>query len=321
MAQYTFTAFNYVGGPGAVGKPFDVIITDDDDTMDWMGQDTGTGETIEINGTTYDLAGTGTKIISFTTTDGEEVEEEFVYSIIPNYGHILIPLDEDSQFSADCEISHNSGWEDKGVEYQDIPCFASGSLIYTPNGQHPVESLMIGDMVTTMDNGPQKVLWVGTSPIDMVHQIMHPKTRPITFPVGSTGSNQQVAPLSVSSPHRMLLCGADVEMWHGENQAFAPASALIGQNGIHRAAPHPNLTYHHILLPQHEIIFANGVASESFFPGGQALHALGKSARTSLFKAYPNLAADPSLYGKTARLCLTKHEAQALQIAGKYANA
>ncbi len=319
MTQYTVTAFNYVGGPDVVGDSFDVTITDDDDTTDWMGQDTGTGETIEIGGTTYALQGTGVKLISFTTADGEEVEEEFIYSIIPEYGHILIPLDEDSQFSADCEISHNSGWLDQAVEYNDIPCFTSGSLIDTPNGPRLVESLKVGDMITTMDNGPQKVLWVGDSPVEYSAQILHPKLRPVVIPAGALGPNEPTRNIAISSPHRILIKNRHLMLHHGVEQAFAPANTLLGLNGIHRDMPRQNLSYHHILLPKHEVICANGLLSESFFPGATPLHNMGPAARKSLFSAFPKLAADPTSYGATARMCLNKSESRALQIAAQHA--
>ncbi|WP_425435155.1 Hint domain-containing protein [Litoreibacter ascidiaceicola] len=38
------------------------------------------------------------------------------------------------------------------------------------------------------------------------------------------------------------------------------------------------LTYVHLLLPRHEIIYANGVATESFYPGPQSIQTLAPSA-------------------------------------------
>ena len=36
-------------------------------------------------------------------------------------------------------------------------CFALGTWITTPNGQVPIEELAAGDMVVTMDHGPQPI--------------------------------------------------------------------------------------------------------------------------------------------------------------------
>ena len=40
-------------------------------------------------------------------------------------------------------------------------CFALGTWITTPNGQIPIEELAAGDMVVTMDHGPQPIRWIG----------------------------------------------------------------------------------------------------------------------------------------------------------------
>lgn len=40
-------------------------------------------------------------------------------------------------------------------------CFAAGSLIDTPQGARPVEALRQGDLVDTLDHGPQPILWTG----------------------------------------------------------------------------------------------------------------------------------------------------------------
>ncbi len=39
--------------------------------------------------------------------------------------------------------------------------FALGTWITTPNGQIPIEELAAGDMVVTMDHGPQPIRWIG----------------------------------------------------------------------------------------------------------------------------------------------------------------
>lgn len=40
-------------------------------------------------------------------------------------------------------------------------CFAAGTLIATPGGDRPVEGLLPGDSVTTLDHGPQPLRWIG----------------------------------------------------------------------------------------------------------------------------------------------------------------
>ena len=66
------------------------------------------------------------------------------------------------------------------------------------------------------------------------------------------------------------------------------------------------VTYHHLLLPRHALIFANGALSESLYPGRFALSGFDDAAKAELFDLFPAFAdvltdADPSaLYGATA---------------------
>ncbi|PWE51378.1 hypothetical protein DEM26_04235 [Thioclava sp. NG1] len=39
------------------------------------------------------------------------------------------------------------------------PCVTKGTRLATPRGPRRVESLQPGDLVTTLDDGPQPVLW------------------------------------------------------------------------------------------------------------------------------------------------------------------
>ncbi|MTH78990.1 Hint domain-containing protein [Paracoccus aestuariivivens] len=42
-------------------------------------------------------------------------------------------------------------------------CYLTGTLIATPEGERPVETLRVCDLVLTRDHGPQPVLWRGSS--------------------------------------------------------------------------------------------------------------------------------------------------------------
>jgi len=63
------------------------------------------------------------------------------------------------------------------------------------------------------------------------------------------------------------------------------------------------ITYHHILFEAHQIIFAQGAPTESFYPGRQALGALAPEMRAEIGALVPDLlrmGADTA-YGTTAR--------------------
>lgn len=77
---------------------------------------------------------------------------------------------------------------------------------------------------------------------------------------------------------------------------------------------HPDITtgveYFHILLDSHQVIFANGLPTESLYPGDTAIASLTPSARQSLNKVFNNDNSDD--YGPTARRVLKQYEANML---------
>ena len=50
-----------------------------------------------------------------------------------------------------------------GIGDDFVYCFAEGSRLRTPGGEIRVERLSVGDMVDTLDHGPQAIRWIGRS--------------------------------------------------------------------------------------------------------------------------------------------------------------
>ena len=78
-------------------------------------------------------------------------------------------------------------------------CFAKGTWITTPSGQVPIEKLAAGDMVVTMDHGPQPIRWISSSKRHAIGDMA-----PILIRKGALGNTRD---LRVSPQHRMLLSG------------------------------------------------------------------------------------------------------------------
>ena len=72
------------------------------------------------------------------------------------------------------------------------------------------------------------------------------------------------------------------------------------------------VTYIHMMLDRHEVIYADGAATESFHAGDVSISAISAQSREDMFSTFPELRANPNAYGKTARPCLKRHEAQLL---------
>ena len=186
-----------------------------------------------------------------------------------------------------------------------IVCFVSGTRLLTPNGYRSIDLLGKGDLVMTADDGPQPVRWIGRQSVMGVGELA-----PIRFRGGVLGAKRD---LLVSPQHRMLLTGPQMELDFGHREVFAPAKALIDGCQVVRETQ-KEVTYIHLLFDRHQIVFAEGVAAESFFPADQSLDALDVHARVRLFEEQPELRANMHSYGPTARATLRNGESLHLSV-------
>jgi len=186
-----------------------------------------------------------------------------------------------------------------------IICFTEGTRIATPRGTREIEDLEIGDLVVTRDHGLQPIRWVGKRTVPARGALA-----PIRFDPHVIGNERA---LYVSPQHRMLMQGVEASLLFGESEVLASAKHLV--NGSTVTEVHGGtVTYVHIMFDQHEIIYAEGAASESFYPGGTGLNAVEEEAREELFSLFPELRSHEGAYGDTARLCLKAHESRLLRL-------
>lgn len=182
------------------------------------------------------------------------------------------------------------------------PCFTKGTMIRTTRGEVPVEELLVGDMVETLDHGLQPIRWIGCSPTDASGD-----HAPVVFKPGAIGNTVE---LSVSPQHRILVQGWQAELYFGEVEVLVPAKHLL--NGLDVVQqPAIKVEYFHILFDRHEVVTSNGVFSESFFPGDQILMQ-DREIQAELFELFPGLV-NGSVLGYTARSTVKRREARVLQ--------
>ena len=186
-------------------------------------------------------------------------------------------------------------------EIENIICFTPGTMILTEHGERPIESLKPGDRVITRDHGAQPLRWVGTSTVPG-----RGKFAPVRVAADVIGARRS---LLVSPQHRVLFEGYQCELLFGTDEVLAAASHLEDGYSVLRA-PCPLVTYIHLMFDQHEVIYAEGAATESFFAGDVGISAISGFAREEMFAAFPELRSDITAYGETARICLKAHEAQ-----------
>ncbi len=168
-----------------------------------------------------------------------------------------------------------------------IPCFAEGTLIETPDGARPIERLKAGDLVLTRDDDAQPVLWTGATKMDFANE-KNVDQRPIEFKPGSLGPALPTQTLVVSPQHKMLMIDATGA------EVLAPAAGLTERRFVRIKKGAKSVTWYHLLLPKHAIITSNGVPTESFYPGDQAMSALPVRHRLTVMAHFPQTVSLPA---------------------------
>lgn len=185
-------------------------------------------------------------------------------------------------------------------EIENIICFTPGTMILTAAGPRPVESLAPGDLVITRDSGARPLSWVGRSNV--------PATGPFApIHLAAAALPDATRDLLVSPQHRFLVEGWQAELNFGAEEVLVSAKHLLGMPGVTQRAG-GRVSYIHLMFDRHEVIYAEGTATESFFLGDLGLTALREAQREEIFRAFPGLRGDIGGYGPTARPCAKAHE-------------
>ncbi len=181
-----------------------------------------------------------------------------------------------------------------------IPCLVAGTNVRVPGGEVAVERLRPGDLVETLDHGPQPLLWTGHKTVSGAELARSDKLRPVRIKAGTLGA---MSDLWVSPQHRMV-----VVMSGQEYLVRAAHLAKLAKGRVRIGNGKRSVSYHHLLFAQHQIIIANGAPTESFYPGRIGLRALAPMARLEVLRRLPNLgqtyqsgASPTEYYGPTAR--------------------
>lgn len=252
----------------------------------------------------------------FVLTNGRKTWEVFVVSVGPGKKPLLmfhgnIPPRETDLWI----VKHNldEALLDEADETpQGVICFTPGTQIDTPDGPRDVSNLQVGDRVQTMDNGAAEILWLGTKSISGARLKAIPSFVPIRLRAGSLDKDVPDAGLLVSPDHRVVLRGARARDLFNSEEVLVAARDLVNDHSIIRDHSVNSVEYIHMMLPQHEIVFANGVATESFHPANAALTAMQESELSYLKSSLPNADGLFSSYGGYARRLLRQSEAAIL---------
>ncbi|QUS35752.1 Hint domain-containing protein [Falsirhodobacter algicola] len=247
--------------------------------------------TVRINGQLVKMP-----VDVFVFTDG-------TYLIRPRDAYI--PKGANINSFSDIQLGQWDGVENYGLETAarqgQMPCFAAGTMILTPEGERRVEDLVAGDLVQTLDHGPQPVRWAGARAVSGQGTLA-----PILFAPGAAGNDR---PMRVSPQHRILVEGWRAEMTVGAAEVLVAAKHLANDITI-RAEPCETVTYVHLMFDAHEIVRSDGAWTESYHPGDWGASVLDQDQWNEITGIFPELLAGPQAYGPTARPCVAAWEAR-----------
>lgn len=198
-------------------------------------------------------------------------------------------------------------------ERNGVICFTPGTQIATPDGARRVEDLREGDRVNTRDNGPQPLRWIGGRRMSGARLYVMPSLRPVRIRAGALGIERPEEELLVSPEHRMLIKGAHVAALFNTSEVMVAARDLINNRTIVVDHQVRQVTYIHLLLDGHQVVWANGVETESFHPASATLEALDPGDRVRLLAELPDVADNPMRFGGFVRRNLSQSEAAILQ--------
>jgi hypothetical protein len=136
-------------------------------------------------------------------------------------------------------------------------CFCPGTLILTDRGERPIESLLIGDAVVTASGEVERVRWIGHRIYSGAFIAGNHLMLPVQIKAGAIGPGVPRRDLHVSPGHAMFVDGQLVPAWR-----------LINGKTIVQAEAVASVTYYHVDLGCHAVIFAEGAAAESFLDDG-----------------------------------------------------
>lgn len=290
--------FDFDAGYDFTTDRYRIDVTDDDATMNSGGDANQLATIYDMDG---NLVDSGNIFVPFYAQLDNGAFLDRIEINGTHYGYTSsTPLTPGTSYG----VASSATFQDVHTYYEtnSVPCFGGDTVIETPSGYRPITLLKPGDDVLTLDNGPQPILWAGSRRVTAWQAQLSKRLQPIRFSGGMGGVATPFRPLTLSQQHRVLVADPAAQLLCGQPEVFVAA-----RNFAPPSVPRTGVMWHHILLPRHEVIRANGVWVESLFAGGT----LSDLTSTSQSRAI-EIALAGRLHMATTRPCLRRHEARVL---------
>ncbi len=294
-----------VPGSTLTVQKFDIVDQNDNGLVNRLNGDSVDGS--DIRSSFFD------DVVTIQLSDGTQITYTGVTFYLADGREVFTPTDGKVLQDGTFVSSSVTDFSDTGNSFGSVsianddlgpPCFTPGTLIDTPNGPQRIEVLKPGDQVTTADNGAQPLLWVGKTTVPA-----EGKLAPIRFEAGVLGLDH---PLTVSPQHRMLIEDWRAPFLFGHSEVLIAAHCLINGTTVKRVEG-GQVEYIHLLFSRHEIVFANGAKTESYYPG-HAIAQADRDIQAEMLTLFPESRRRNSVLPETARPVVRPREARTIAI-------
>ena len=138
-------------------------------------------------------------------------------------------------------------------------CFAAGTLIRTPRGDVPVETLTAGDLVLTASGEMRPIKWMGHRDVDFRRTPNASPGQPIRIAADAFRPARPSQDLILSAGHSVC-----VDLL---GEVFIPVGYLANGATIAQVEVE-EISYWHVELDSHDVLIANNLPAESYLAMG-----------------------------------------------------
>ncbi|MBV1863368.1 MAG: Hint domain-containing protein [Rhodobacteraceae bacterium] len=171
--------------------------------------------------------------------------------------------------------------------------FAKGTHIMTEHGEIPIENLTPRIRLVTRDHGMQRLRWVGET------RSRRPQASLVRFHAGAINNCRD---LVVCANQLIVLKGPEAMMRFGQREVFVQAHRFVDDSTIVFADPAPQ-SFYQLLLDNHEVIYAEAAACESFLPTPVNMAVLSLAARLDIHLMRPDIKEGPGPLARSHVTC------------------
>lgn len=165
--------------------------------------------------------------------------------------------------------------------------FTRGTHITMSNGvQRRIEHLKVGDKILTRDSGAQEIRWIGGVTVRATGPFA-----PIVITAGTLNNQND---LLVNPDHRLFVYQREDNIGAGRSEIMVKARYLLNGETVY-VQNGGFVEYFQILLDDHHIIFAEGIAAETMLVGPKTQPVLPKRLSDTFKQSQPGLSAPDAM--------------------------